>query len=255
MTRLAALDLHAHIDVTIDRNKLRELHAVMFAATRSLEEADRALERSDEQVVWGAGCHPGLVRAQKAFDSDEFTELLKRTAFASELGLDGESRVPLVDQRKTLAQALAVLRREPRIVSLHSYRATSELIAELAANPIRGAVLHWWLGDSLLTTTALQLGCYFSVNASSVRHAELLEQIPRERVLSETDHPFGDRWSPNPRQPGGVGAVEVALANIWNMTTEDVRRQIWRNLAELVSNVGCGSLLPRGVRSQIAALG
>jgi TatD DNase family protein len=254
VTRLPALDLHAHVDVGLDAIELRDLHAVVFAVTRSLAEARQAVERSDDTVVWGVGCHPGLVRAQRSFSTGEFAELLQRTAFAAELGLDGSSRVPMETQRATLQSALGVLRQVPRIVSLHTYKASAALIEDLTDRPIKGAILHWWLGDEELTKQAVALGCFFSVNASSVRQRDVLWSIPPERILTETDHPFGDRWSPPPRRPGAMTSVEEELAKHLHVTPEEVRRRVWANFAELVRSVGCGGLLPRSVRAQLAAL-
>ena len=45
MSPLPPIDLHAHVDVSIAPAELRQLNAVIFAATRSLSEADTALAR------------------------------------------------------------------------------------------------------------------------------------------------------------------------------------------------------------------
>lgn len=253
MRTLPPLDLHAHIDPDIAPTDLDELRAVVFAVTRSLDEAQQALKRTDPMTVWGAGCHPGLAGAQRAFEVGEFSRLLELTPFAGELGLDGKSRVPLADQRATLRQALAVLAAKPRIVSLHSYAATEALIEELEATPIRGAVLHWWLGDPGLTERAVRLGCYFSVNASSARRQELVAAIPGDRLLTETDHPFGDRRRGGKSAPGLVEDVERSLGRHHGLTASDVRLLVWRNVSRLVREVGCSSMLPREVRTWLVA--
>ena len=120
------LDLHAHVDIGIEASELTALKAIVFAVTRSLDEAERALRRRDRTTIWGVGCHPGLVGAQKAFDSVRFRSLAETTPYAGELGLDGASRVPLELQRHTLASALQILQQSPRITTLHSYMATPD---------------------------------------------------------------------------------------------------------------------------------
>ena len=117
---------------------------------------------------------PAWSLPKRTFSTEDFSRLLDSTAFAGELGLDGKSRVPLAEQRATFRSALEVLVTKPRVVSLHSYAATEALIDELEATPIKGAVLHWWLGDPQLTERAVQLGCYFSVNASSARKRQVI---------------------------------------------------------------------------------
>jgi TatD DNase family protein len=254
VTRLPALDLHAHIDPGIEPDELDVLNAAVFAVTRSVDEAVTALRRRDRMVVWGVGCHPGLAGAQRQFSSDRFAKLLDHTAFAGELGLDGKSRVPMALQRQNLRSALGVLVERPRLVSLHSYAATEMLLDELESVRIKGVVLHWWLGDPLQTKRAIALGCFFSVNASSIRRAEVLANIPLDRVLSETDHPFGDRSSPTPRRPGLIESVERVLAEHYRIPESEVRRQMWRNLGRLVRETGVSGHLPRAIRSQLGAL-
>src|SRR4051794_16495840 len=126
---LPPLDLHAHVDPSISVDDLFDLDAVVFAVSRSLDEAATVVRRDDELTIWGVGCHPGLVSAHRDFDPARFAELLESTALAGELGLDGSSRVPLATQITTLRSALAVLNSKPRIVTLHSYGATEELMA------------------------------------------------------------------------------------------------------------------------------
>lgn len=254
MSRLLSVDLHAHVDATIDPGELHKLDAVVFAATRSLDEADIATRRHDERTIWGVGCHPGLVGAQKAFNSERFASLIERTPFASEIGLDGSSRVPMTTQRATLRAVLGILQRKPRIVSLHSYRATGLLLDELSACPVKGAILHWWLGDPAETQRAVELGCFFSVNASSVRRADVLQLIPLDRILTETDHPFGDRRGGRSGRPGLVSPVEDGLAKRYRRSPAEIRVIIWNNLGRLVRQTSCAALLPRSVRIQLMAL-
>jgi TatD DNase family protein len=254
VTRLPALDLHAHIDPGIKPDELDVLNAAIFAVTRSIDEAVTALRRQDRMVVWGVGAHPGLAGAHQRFSLDDFAKLLDHTPFAGELGLDGKSRVPMALQRDTLRSALGVLAQRPRLVSLHSYAATEVLLDELESVRVKGVVLHWWLGDPVQTKRAISLGCFFSVNASSVRRAEVLANLPLDRVLTETDHPFGDRRSPAPRRPGRIESVERVLAEHYRIPATDMRRQVWRNLERLVRETRVSGQLPRAIRSQLAAL-
>ena len=247
------LDLHAHIDAGIEAAELTALRAIVFAVTRSLDEAAKALRRSDDTTIWGVGCHPGLVGAQKAFDPKRFQELAKETPYVGELGLDGVSRVTMEMQRHTLAGALAVLQQNPRITSLHSYKATNEILDLIENFPQPGLILHWWLGTEGETARAVDLGCYFSVNLSSVRRRDLLAQIPLDRLLPETDHPFGDRGGLH-RRPGEVGHVEVAIAESHGISTEKVRRRTWETLALIVHKTRTGRLLPKQVLRQLAAI-
>ncbi|MCK9928834.1 TatD family hydrolase [Frankia sp. Mgl5] len=250
---LPPLDLHAHVDPSTPEDDLRILGAVIFAATRSLPEADSALRRRDTLIVWGVGSHPGVTSSHRSFDAAWFRSLIERTVFVSEFGLDGGAKVPLDQQLQTLRGALDVLVNKPRIISLHSYRATGQLLDVLSAQPVPGVVLHWWLGSVAATKRAVGLGCYFSVNAAMFRRPGVLRHIPLNRLLTETDHPYGDRTGPRPHQPGNVLPVEYAIAKLHGLEPEEVRRSMWRNLNRLVVETGCSRLLSRQIRSYLIA--
>ena len=254
MTALPPLDLHAHIEPTIKTEELDALDAVIFAVTRSLEEAGVALARDDRTTVWGVGCHPGLASSHAGFTTDSFAKLVEQSAFVGEIGIDGKSRIPVDQQRATLRSALQILSTTPRLISLHSAGATADVIEELEATPVRGAILHWWLGDETLTTRAIALGCYFSVNAAAVaRRQSLLDTIPLDRLLAETDHPFGDRQT-KPHRPGNVAPVEHAIASHHDISLEHTRRLMWHNLRRLIHQTRSGWLLPKAIRAVLASL-
>jgi TatD DNase family protein len=249
------LDTHAHIDVNIDAVTLLNLRAVIFAANRSLDESRHALARQSDDLltVWGIGVHPGVNAALVAYDPDVFSALLSETAYIGEIGLDArvKSRLPL--QREVFSSELSQLQKNPRLTSIHSYGATAEVLDELTHTPINGVILHWWLGNRDATQRALDLGAYFSVNASCVRRSEALDHIPLDRLLLETDHPDGNRYAVQPRQPGNVADVEKTLAEQHGMTSAALRLVVWQNLASLAATTQTHDLLPQRVRAILEA--
>jgi TatD DNase family protein len=250
------LDTHAHVDVTITPSDLLILRAVVFAASRSLEESRQALDRqpSDLLTVWGLGVHPGLRTALEQFNLDTFRALLNRTAYVGEVGLDGKVKTRLKLQQEVLKGILTELQASARITSLHSYGATNELVELLQSTPIEGAILHWWLGDAAATKKAVELGAYFSINAANLKYREALDLVPLERILTETDHPDGDRWSAQPRQPGNVTNVETELARRYGITPADLRRTCWKNLRTLTKATRTQQLLPPRVQAILLAV-
>lgn len=249
------LDVHTHVDPAIDPTSLLSLRAVIFAASRSPEESARALCRqpSDPLTVWGVGVHPGLASALESYTVEAFQALIDRTGYVSEIGLDGRVPSRLSGQREVFASILDQLQTHPRVTAIHSYAATTEVITELTRTPIAGAILHWWLGDPETTKKAVELGAYFSVNVASLRRPELLDLIPIDRVLLETDHPDGNGHGSRPRQPGNVADVEAALADRHRIRRSDLRLKVWQNLAALVTTTKTADLLPPRVRAILDA--
>jgi TatD DNase family protein len=255
MRELPPLDVHAHVATDIDATGLQRLGAVVLIATRSLADFEMVRERQDLVSIWGVGCHPSLVGIQRDFDAARFEGALADTPYVAEVGLDGGSRVPLEKQTETLNSILSMVARLPKLISLHSYKATGELLDCLSlygAQP--GRILHWWLGDSGETARAIELGCYFSINYSMIRTTDAWKLIPLDRLLTETDHPSGDRFSGSPRQPGRVQSVEVAIAEHHGISASAIRTQVWENFARTVADTETTSLFPHPVRSMINSL-
>jgi TatD DNase family protein len=257
VTNLPAIDLHAHIDPTIAPRDLLNLRAVIFAASRSLAESRLALDRQHQDLLamWGVGVHPGVKAALDGYEPEEFERLIDRTAYVGEVGLDARVPSRLAKQHEVLASLLSRLRAKPRLTSIHSYRATREVVEHLEHTPITGAILHWWLGDRATTRRAVELGAYFSINTATLRRSDAIDLIPVDRLLPETDHPDGNRNGPRPHQPGNVLDVEAALAKQRGLTTTQIRAHAWRNVATLVAATGTKPLLPPRVAEILGAIG
>ena len=247
------LDLHAHIQPNIAPEQLLALRSCVVGMTRSLDEFDTTVERHDPTVIWAVGCHPGLAKAVRGFSVERFGSAILRTPVVGEVGLDRSSRVAPDLQRSTFVEVLRALRDTPRLISIHSSGATTAMLEVLSKERPRGAILHWWLGDDRETQTAIELGAYFSVNASQARRWPTLGNVPLSRVLLETDHPFGDRSEKPPRRPGNLINAETYAASRLGTTPAELRRQTWLNLKTICLDLGLVEMFPREFQVQLLA--
>lgn len=244
------LDTHAHVDPGIDASELRKLGAFIFVMTRSLEEFEAVRSRSDLRALWGVGVHPGLVRAQRAFTVERFRQQIQDTPLVGEVGLDGSSRVPIELQTTTFRNVLEELQRRPRIVSVHSSGAHLRVLRELHRTPVEGVILHWWTGGVEVTEEAVRLGCYFSLPPAMMSSEETIRAIPPHRLLTETDHPYGDRRTRGAK-PGRVSEVEQNLADLRGIESRVQRIEVWANFSKLVDAVGVEAALPSEWRTTL----
>lgn len=240
MKNLPSLDAHAHLDPGRTSEELAASGAVL-AMTLSLDEAALGVDRVEPWITWGVGCHPRHLQAQESFDLERFGELAERAAMVGEIGLDTGSRVPLELQLQTFRQALAVVAELPRLVSIHSYRASGLVLDELRRRPIAVPVLHWWTGSAAETEEAVALGCYFSIHSAVARQSKFRTRVPPERVLVESDHGYRD---PPAAIPCRVEWVEHLVGQQLELAQAEVRRLVWRNLATILSETGTQGLLP-----------
>lgn len=247
------LDVHAHVLPDIPPGELTALAAHVVAVTRTPDEYETVRHRDDPTTVWALGCHPGLAGPQKKFDPDRFRQLAATAAVVGEVGLDGSSRVPLELQTANLTTILAILADTPLVTSLHSAGTTTELVDVIERHPTRGLVLHWWRGSPDDTRRALDAGCYFSVNSRELRKPAVLGVAPKDRILVETDHPFGDRSEAQPRRPGHMHKTLTALAERWDVTYDEAVRRTWVNWRDLAVATATADRLPASFRTEMLA--
>jgi TatD DNase family protein len=243
MDALPSLDAHAHIDPRRVPDELTGSGAVL-AMTLSLNEAAMVVGRREPLIAWGIGCHPRKLRSQEAFNVQRFRDLAQMTAIVGEVGLDTGSRVPFEMQLRTFRQVLEAVAYLPRLVSIHSYRATGTVIEELRRRPVAVPVLHWWTGTAAETREAVDLGCYFSIHSAVARHTKFRTAVPPERVLIESDHGWSD---PPAAIPCRVEWVEYLMGQQLGLGVKEVRRLAWQNLARIVTRTGIWKLLPEGL--------
>jgi TatD DNase family protein len=248
---LPPLDMHAHIEIDVSARTLENLGAVVFAVTRSLKEFRDVLHRQDAVTVWGLGCHPGVAEAQRDFNESEFSKLMQRTAYIGEIGLDGSSSVTMCQQTEVLLAILTAVAASPRLISVHSSRATGQILDTIEQTNVHGAVLHWWRGSKAETQRALDLDCLFSVNQQMDPLRLKLAGVPITSLLPETDHPSGNRRGDAPRQPGHTLDVERSISAAYGLELSTVRDIFWSTFSGHVSALGVTNLLPPVVQNMV----
>lgn len=240
MDQFPPLDAHAHVDPSIPELELLALRAVVLIATRSQSEYAIASGRLDPLAVWGVGIHPGLHSSLKNFDDQTLRRQLQLTPLLSEIGLDRRSPVNLKDQRRLFRAVLDIHDDASSIASVHSSGRTAEVVDLLQGHRCSTVILHWWRGSPDETRAAIALGCYFSFNSRDAVRGSVLDLIPLHRVLTETDHPYGDSGQIGAR-PGGTEPVEQRI----NPTHPQVaRQQVWSNFRKIVDNADALDRLP-----------
>ena len=69
--------------------------------------------------------------------------------------------------------------------------------------------------------------------------------MPRERLLLESDHGYGD---PPPAIPCRIGWVEYLVAQQYRMDVRALRRLVWENFERIIQQTRTESLLPAGLQ-------
>jgi len=132
-----------------------------------------------------------------------------------------------------------------RLLSIHSRSATTAVLDCLNATPDCGsALLHWFSGSRTELDRAIRMGCWFSVGPAMLAGAKgraLVATMPRERVVCETDSPFG-QVDGTPLRPWDISRVIPRLGETWLCSDVAARQQIDANEEGLMRLLGLPKL-------------
>lgn len=245
---MTLVDFHCHLDLYPDHAAAVRRCEEQGIFTLAVTTTPRAWPRNQElcgptrHVRAALGLHPQLV-ASHGHELDLWKELLPRTRYVGEVGLDAGPRFykSFDRQKKIFAEILtSCAAAGDKVLTVHSVRATKPVLDMIERHlpASRGrVVLHWFMGTAAEVQRAADLGCYFSVNSEMLGNAKrdaVNRSFPLDRVLTETDGPFTHREG-RPSEPSDVRFATQALALLHRLTADEMQHRVRRNLEALLS--------------------
>lgn len=243
---MALIDFHCHLDLYPDpaataRKAVENgVYVLSVTTTPSAFAGTSALAPSGGRIRTALGMHPELA-ASRRHELPLFHELLPTVEYVGEVGLDGSPphRDTLTAQAEVLHEILdACAAVGGRILSLHSRGAAEMLLDMLEFEPLAGTfVLHWFSAKPAVIERAAKLGCWFSAGPgmmASRSGREAVDAMPVDRLLPETDGPFGMAGGV-PIAPGGGGATYRDVAALKGISVRQAERLMTGNFRRLVS--------------------
>ncbi|OQW75383.1 MAG: hydrolase TatD [Proteobacteria bacterium ST_bin14] len=243
---MALIDFHCHLDLYPDpaatvRQAVEDgVYILSVTTTPSAFAGTSALVPEGGRIRTALGLHPELA-ATRRHELRLFHELLPTTDYVGEIGLDGSKphRETLTTQAEVLHEILdACAAAGGRIISLHSRGAVEMLLDMLEFEPLAGTfILHWFSAKSAIIDRAAALGCWFSVGSGmmvSKSGRDAVDAMPVDRLLPETDGPFGTADGV-PLVPGGGGSLYRDFAQLKATSSKDAERLMTRNFRRLIS--------------------
>ena len=182
-------------------------------------------EKGYKHIRLALGLHP-LLASENKNELPLFDSLLDQTSYIGEIGLDfsKEGLSTKEDQISTLRKLLEKLEDRKKIISVHSRKAEKELFDLLCEYNINNVIFHWYSGPIDLIPSIISKGYYFSINEAmtiSKNGRTIIKEIPRSRILTESDAPFNNK-------------VDIKEAQINMQITEN---EVKNNFMELLSKI------------------
>lgn len=232
-------DFHCHLDLfpdpasVADRCQKEGIYVLSVTTTPMAWEGTKRLERY--RIRTALGLHPQLAHERRS-ELALFDRVLPQTRYVGEIGLDGapEFKSHWNDQLRAFRHVLeACSSASGRILSIHSRRAASQVLDELAAHPAAGTpILHWFSGTVRDMTRAIELGCWFSIRLpmlNTEKGRSLIARMPPDRVLTESDGPFA-QVGERPVMPWDTLEATKGLAAIWQTGEREAQAKLAGNL-------------------------
>lgn len=239
------IDFHCHLDLFPNPSKIvkecldRELYVLAVTTTPSAWAKSNELGNNNQRIKTALGLHPQLAK-ERENELQLFDKLVGGVRYVGEIGLDGspELKDTWDAQLRVFNHILHSCQNScGKVMSIHSRRAVKSVLDSLEEYPKAGvAILHWYSGTIKDLQRALDLGCWFSVNPAMVKSKtgiNVINNIPKERIVTETDSPFtgvnGKSYN-----PWDVELVVNGLSKIWNVPFSVTEKIIWENSFELL---------------------
>ena len=172
------------------------------------------------------GMHPLRVSEGKN-EVDAFTALSRECEFIGEIGLDfSKEGKPTKEIQIEVLLRIVNSFRGGKFVSVHSRGAAREVLNIFNEYNTGPVCFHYFTGGHEVASEAVNCGHYFSFNRRMLKgkHKALLDIIPRDRVLVESDAPFLSK--------APISATKEAyliIGEYWETSLSETERTISRN--------------------------
>jgi TatD DNase family protein len=244
---LPLVDFHCHLDLFPDlvtavaEAEQGEIYTLSVTTTPKAWPRNKEITEKTRHVRAALGLHPQLV-SERAAEIELWEKYLPETRYVGEVGIDrGPKYFRSLDAQKHVFERVLIrcAKAGGKILTVHSVRAATlvlDMIQEHLPYDRGQVVLHWFSGSKPEARRAVEMNCYFSVNAAMMntdKGRALVSALPVDRVLTETDAPFTDIHGRSSR-PADVMLVTEQLAQLHGHTSAKMAETIQRNLRVLL---------------------
>lgn len=241
------IDFHCHLDLyenfehIVQECEKKKVFTLAVTTTPRAWPRNHELTQKTKYVRAGLGLHPQLINNQET-EIDTWEMYFPEATYIGEVGLDASPKYyPFFATQQTVFDKILskCSRSGGKILSVHSVRCASKVLDALSksgAHLNNKIVLHWFSGSAAEVKRATELGCYFSVNVamlSSDNGKKLLNTMPLERIITETDGPF-THWNNKVQYPWDISICIELLSNYYNVEYKKIRSTVYRNFASLL---------------------
>ena len=203
------IDTHFHLDFYKNHKeiytKINELKQYTLCMTNSpgVYLSCEKLYPETKYLKFALGFHPQEESLSER-DFNEFIRLVSHINYVGEIGLDFTKKNEILQDKQCMyfENIVKTCSIKNKLMSIHLRKSEDVAIRILQKYHPQKCIVHWFSGNMEQLKQLIDLGCYFSINASMVNNKKscnVLYMIPKTKILIESDGPFskvnGKRYS------------------------------------------------------------
>ena len=244
-------DFEAERDAVVERARAAGIGRMVTISTRVKRFAEiRAIAEAYDDVFCSVGTHPHNAADEPDVTADDLMRLAThpKVVAIGEAGLDYfYDRSPREAQAEGFRTHIAAARETGLPLVIHARDADEDVAAILTEETGKGAfpfILHCFSSGRALAETGVKLGGYVSFSGiltfkKSEELREIARDLPRERLLVETDAPY---LAPVPHrgkrnEPAFVAHTAAVLAETTGVSADEIAAITTDNFFRLFSKM------------------
>ena len=235
---IGLIDTHFHLDMYKNYDEIFQYLEVEKQYTLCMTNSPgvflscRDLFQNSKYVKFALGFHP-LNVGLTSRDINDFVHLLEYTNYVGEVGLDF-TRKKGIEKNKQIGffdKIMALCAYQNKIISVHIRGAEEEAVQIISKYNPKRCILHWYTGSVIMQEQFIKLGCYFSVNANMLQRMEIIDRIPKNKLLIESDGPYS-KVNGRKYEPQFLIKMYDLIAR--SMNEPDLIQRVYSNFKELL---------------------
>lgn len=235
------IDTHIHLqddksnNATEIINRAKEEGAVKLLCVAALEEDWGKIEtlskQFSEMIVPAFGLHPWYTVSVKKGWQNRLIEKMQKFPYAliGECGLDGFK--PEIEKQKNLfAEQIKIAKRFKRPLIVHAVKAVP-LMEDFWDDLPEKFVIHGFNDKTEFLKRIIQKGGYVGIGSGLLKTPkakEILNLIPQDKLLFETDAPFQANY------PWQIKEQARQIALLRQESAEELAQQVYQNSVEFI---------------------
>ncbi|GGP03845.1 TatD family hydrolase [Cloacibacterium rupense] len=237
-------DTHAHLDLSTnfyeEVNSIEKLKIYTIAVTNLPPLYIRFKSRIESKYIKPAlGFHPELIEKYQKY-IPQMWNLLDEAKYIGEVGLDYKVAINSKAIQLSFFESLIHKCNDlgGKVLTIHSRNSVDDVLSIIGSKFNSKFILHWYSGNLKNIDIAVANGAYFSINNAmfnSNNGLKIINQIPTDRLLLESDYPFVINKDKTPFRVTDINETVSNLAKLKDKDYDDMLGLLNINLRKILS--------------------